>query len=129
MSFADDIAEVVHELLDPGADTLGEDVVIRRPGAGTYDPTTRKRSIAGTPLEQTLRGTFDDPGLTPASIEGGLSERHDRILYAVPAPTGGFEPKQADEVDGETRSYRVNQTAHVRKQGVDILWVCGLKLA
>jgi hypothetical protein len=128
VSFVQEMADLAHELLDEGDETFGEDVVVTRPDAGGYDPSTRRRT-GGTPQAQTLRGTFDDPGLTPAGMEGGLAERHDRICTCAPALTGGFEPRKADQVAGEGRTYEVSETAHIVKQGIPVLWVMGLKRA
>lgn len=128
MAFVDDMVALANELLGPGEDTFGEDVTISRPDAGAYDANTRRRT-AGTPLEQVVRGTFESEVLTAAHIEGGLSTRHARVLYAAPRPTGGFEPRGADRVAGEGRTYQVTETAHIIKQNKPILWVCGLEVA
>lgn len=125
MSFGQEIADAAAEILGPGDDTLGEQFVMSRSGGG-YDATTRKKT-AGAAVTQTLWGTLDSE-LVPASISQGLASTHDRVLYAVPT-TGGYEPAQADRLAAEGRVWQVEKTAHVIKQSVPILWICGLKQA
>ena len=128
MTFFEEMAGLAHEFLDPGDDTWGEDVVISYPAADSYDSATRKR-VAGTSVTQTVRGTFESPGLRSALFDGSAAEKFDRILYAAPLASGGFEPKGGHKVAGEGNTYVVDATDHVKKQGLPILWVCGLKLA
>lgn len=128
MSFYEEMAAVALELLGPGDDTFGEQVTITRPAAG-YDPVTRRKAN-GTDLVQVLWGTIDPGGkgqgdLAPVSQQGGLAPNFERLLTAVPTP-GGFEPGVNDRVFGEGKNYQVMETAHIVKQGLPILWVCGL---
>lgn len=129
MSFFSEMRDLVIELLGPGSD-FGEPVTVTR-SVSTYNSTTRK-AVAGAPLVQALYGTFDPVGaagdtLSPAMMGTGLTRAHERVVTLVPALTGGFEPGAADVVTGEGRSYVVEETAHVIKQGIPIVWVCGLK--
>ena len=124
MSFAQEMADLATELLDPAE--FGEVVRIERAAAGSYDAATRRRT-AGAPIVQDVHGTLDSE-LTPASGAGGLTARYERVLTAAPTP-GGFEPKQQDRVVAEGRTWQVMETGHVIKQGVPILWICGLASA
>lgn len=124
MSFATDMADLAVELLDPAE--FGEAVVINRP-QGAYDAATRKRGSVA-PLTQTLSGSLSSK--LPGGRFEGMAERYARVMLAAPAASGGFEPKQDDRVTAELgRKWIVAATAHVIKQGVPILWVCGLETA
>ena len=127
MGFYDDMAVMVRELLGEGPDSFGEDIEIKR-GSGAYDSATRKRSAGST--AQTVRGTLDSE-LASAFNADTLVGRYERVLYAAPLETGGFEPKGGDRAEsaGEGKVVQVAETGHVIKQGIAILWVCGLEAA
>lgn len=123
MSFFDDIQQVAIDLLGPGSDSFGEPITIKRPVA-SYDPVTRKTGNTA-PLEQEVYGTFDSE-LVPTTSTGSFTKRFAQILTAVPT-TGGFEPGAGDRVVWNGQVWQVMETGNIIKQGIPLLWVCGLE--
>lgn len=126
MTFYTDMADLVTELLGPGADSFGEPITLVRPGVAGYDKATR-RNVPGVPINQVMSGTLDSE-LTPASNADALARKYARVLYAVPV-AGGVAPSQGDRILAEGEKWQVEETAHVVKQGVALVWVAGLSLA
>jgi hypothetical protein len=125
VTFYEEMAETARELIGPGSE-FGEALTFERP-AGGYDAATRKKT-AGAGLSQPASGTFDSD-LTPVSLSASLAATHERVVTAVPDGAVVFDPGQNDRCIGDGQTWIVMETAHVRKQGVLLLWVCGLKSA
>lgn len=132
MSFAEEMADLARELLSEEEDMGAEPILIQRVTAGTgpatYNPATRTIEPAATPapLEQTVRGILDAELPRPDGLIGVF----ERVLYAAPLTSGGFEPAEEDRLPSvEGRAWIVKATGHVIKQGIPILWICGLASA
>ena len=127
MTFFEEMAQVVVDLLGPGEDSFGEEITFERAAAG-YNPSTM-RATTVAPRRMTTYGTAD-ADLLPVSTENTLTARYERVLYAVPKVGGlSFVPGQNDRVTLEARRWQVMETGHVVKQGIPLLWICGLAAA
>lgn len=130
MSFFEEMAELVLELLDvDDPDSFGELISFERP-IGGYDPVTRKK-VTGQPKRQQLAGTLKTK-LSDVALPNTLIAKFDGVIIAAPDTSSlGFAPGVGDMVTIDTGSvsYKVAETAHVVKRGIPIAWICGVNTA
>lgn len=125
MTFYEEMAALVVELLGPGSD-FGEQLRIER-AVDQYDPETRKKT-KGPPLVQLPFGTCDSE-LAPVTAAGTLTRKHQAVMTAVPLPEA-FTPGVDDRVvDAAGQQFVIAETGHVIKQGVQLVWIAGLQSA
>lgn len=128
MTFFEEMAELVLELLDvDDPDSFGEQVAFERP-SGTYDAATRKKA-SGSPKRQTLPGTLKTK-LSDVALPNSLIAKFDGVVIAAPDTSSlGFAPGIGDKVTVGSVDYVVRETAHVVKRGIPIAWICGVDTA
>lgn len=129
MTFFEEMADLVAELLDPeDDDSFGEAIVFTR-AQGGYDKDTRKATPTAAKT-QTLAGSLNTK-LSNVAIPGGLIAKYDGVIIASPRPISGdeFVPGVGDRATVAGVSYSVEETAHVKKRGIAIAYMCGVKTA